>query len=95
MSRFAKRPYHGGNIYFINSMPVGWKGIMINDMRLSRVTAKRLTSTMDAIQVITPLIDNQSINPQIWIRTNSSIAIEALRVLKNLIICLAKGYNNM
>jgi hypothetical protein len=50
------------NIYFINSMPVGLKGILINDMRLSRVTAKRLTGTMDAIQVITSLIDNQSLN---------------------------------
>jgi hypothetical protein len=43
-------------------MPVGLKGILINNLRLSQIIAKRVTSTMDAIQVILPLIDNQSLN---------------------------------
>jgi hypothetical protein len=34
----------------------------LNNMRLSRVTAKKVTGIMDAIQLITLLIDNQSLN---------------------------------
>ena len=45
-----------------NSMPIGLKSILINDMGLFRVTAKSVTGTMDAIQVIMSLINNQSLN---------------------------------
>jgi hypothetical protein len=43
-------------------MPIGLKCMLINNMRLSQITAKKITGTMDAIQVIMPLIDNQSLN---------------------------------
>ena len=46
-----------------NSIPVGLKDILINDMGFSRVIAKMVTGTIDVIQVIISLIDNQSLNP--------------------------------
>jgi ribonuclease HI len=49
------------DIYMRNSMPVGLKGILIDDMGLSRVITKTVTGTMNAIEVIMPLIDDQPV----------------------------------